>query len=57
MLSTECVHDWCTECRLANCLCLCHTDGDQLRPDERDRGQSWRRVVFLPPPAEIAAPR
>jgi hypothetical protein len=53
MLSTECVNDWCPDCRLANCLCTCHTDDALLRPDCRDPRESWRRVIFLPPPANL----
>jgi len=57
MLPNECVNNGCTDCQLANCLCPCHTDADQLRPGGRDRRESWRRVIFLAPPADICDPR
>ena len=57
MLSTECVNDWCPDCRLANCLCPCHPDAEQVRAAGGDRGQSWRRVVFHAPPPDVAERR
>jgi hypothetical protein len=33
LLSTECVNNWCAECRYTGCACPCHSAGTSATPD------------------------